>query len=516
MFPSLFEIIHIPLNFLFVFLLFLITFKLLSLTSNKTPRNPPPTLRKLPIIGNLHQLGSSPHHTLRALSHKHGPLLLMHLGSIPLLVASSAEAAKEILKTHDLIFANRPKLYFHDKLSYGSKDIGFAPYGEHWRQVKSITVLHLLSRKQVQSFRKIREKQTIHMLEMMGKSCGSVINLTELLFLLTINILCEVAFGKKGDLKFMDLMARMQILLGGFDVGSYIPCLSWVNWLHEGQANKVVKEYDEFFDGVIDEHINKSIKMDVNDTKGRQNEGRDIVDILLDVQRDNTLKFKFGRDTIKAVIFDVFTAGIEATSSSIEWALSEIIRHPRVMKKLQTEVTQIAQGRSMITEDDLHEMPYLKVVMKESLRLHVPIPLLVPREAREDVKVMGYDIAKGTQVMINAWAIARDPSNWEEPDKFYPERFLNSSIDYKGFDFELIPFGAGRRGCPGAEFAMVIDELVIANMLLKFDLAMPNDGRPEELDMTETLGFTVKKKSNLLVVPSSRLELSNCLDLHLG
>nr|XP_043622641.1 cytochrome P450 Tp4149-like [Erigeron canadensis] len=489
---------------LFIFLVFLIPFKLLS-SDSKSQRNLPPTLRKLPIIGNLHQIGSSPHLTLRALSQKHGPLLLMHLGSVPLLVVSSAEAAREILKTHDSIFSNRPKLYFHDKLSYGSKDIAFAPYGEYWRQVKSLTVLNFLSHKNVQSFQKIRENLLLRMIEMIGKSCGSVIDMSEMLFLLTTNILCEVAFGQKNDdIKFKDVFVKSQVILGGFDIGNYIPWLSWVNWLRAGEANEIVKEYNEFLDGVIDEHENKSTKADV--TNGEQNEVRDLVDILLQVQKENKLKFKFGRDTIKAIIFDVFTAGTDTTNTTIEWALSELVRNPHVMKKLQIEVTKIARGRSMISEDDLQEMHYLKAVMKESLRLHIPVPLLVPHEAREDVKVMGYDIAKGTQVMINAWAIARDPSIWEEPEKFNPERFLNSSIDYKGFDFELIPFGAGRRGCPGTEFAMVINELAIANIVLNYDLAVPNEGRPEELDMSGTSGLTVHKKSHLLVVPSSRLE----------
>nr|XP_043619941.1 cytochrome P450 Tp4149-like [Erigeron canadensis] len=227
---------------------------------------------------------------------------------------------------------------------------------------------------------------------MVGKSCGSVIDMSELLFLLTTNILCEVAFGQKNDdIKFKNVFVKSQILLGGFDIGNYIPWLSWVNWLRAGEANEIVKDYDEFLDGVIDEHENKSTKADL--TNGEQNEVRDLVDILLHVQKENKLKFKFGRDTIKAIIF-----------------------------------------------------------------------------------------------------------------KFNPERFLNSSIDYKGFDFELLPFGAGRRGCPGIDFATVINDLAIANIVLKYDLALPNEGKPEELDMSGTSGLTVHKKSHLLVVPSSRLE----------
>nr|XP_043622221.1 cytochrome P450 Tp4149-like [Erigeron canadensis] len=503
---SIFQLLLIPLIFSFTILLFLIPFKLLS-SPSKPRKNLPPSPRKLPIIGNLHQLGSSPHLSLRAISQKHGPLVLIHLGSVPVLVVSSAEAAREILKTHDLIFSSRPKLYIHDKLSYGSKDIGFAPYGEYWRQVKSITVLHLLSRKRVQSFRKIREKETINMIETIGKSCGSVVDVTQLLFLLTNNLLCQVALGKTyRDLKLMDLLSRSQHLLGAFVVGSYIPSLSWVDQLRglEREANEVAKEFDEFLDVIIDEHIDKNMKADANGDGGKE-EGQDLVDILLDLQKGNSTNFTFERDTIKAVIFDVFSAGTDTTYSNVEWTLSELVRNPDIMKKLQTEVTKIARGRSMVTEDDTHEMHYMKAVLKESLRIHPPVPLLVPHESREDVNIMGYDIAKGTQVMVNNWAIARDPSIWEEPEKFNPDRFLNSSMDYKGFHFEYIPFGAGRRGCPGTEFAMVTNEVVLANIVLKYDLAMPNDGKPEELDMTPAPGLSVVRKSHLLVVPSSRI-----------
>ena len=201
----------------------------------------------------------------------------------------------------------------------------------------------------------------------------------------------------------------------------------------------------------------------------------------------------------------MFNGGTDTTSTSIEWALSELVRHPEVMKELQKEITNIAQGRSMITEDDTRKMNYLKAVLKETLRLHPPAPLLIPRESTQYVKLLGYDIEKGTQVMVNAWAIARDLSIWEDPEKFKPERFLESSIDYKGLHFEFLPFGAGRRGCPGIQFSIAINELVLANVVYKYDLALPNEGRPEELDMSEISGVTFHKKSPLLVEATPRL-----------
>lgn len=160
----------------------------------------------------------------------------------------------------------------------------------------------------------------------------------------------------------------------------------------------------------------------------------------------------------------------------------------------------VLQDKNHINQQDIDNMKYLKAVIKETLRLHPPAPTLIPRVSREDAKVMGYDIMKGTRVIINGWAIQRDPKVWDEPDEFQPERFLDNSIDYKGHDFELIPFGAGRRGCPGMQFALVIDEHVLANLLHKFDWELPNGGKEADLDMEEEPGITVHKKVPLLVM----------------
>ncbi|CAI9283802.1 unnamed protein product [Lactuca saligna] len=300
-----------------------------------------------------------------------------------------------------------------------------------------------------------------------------------------------VALGRTYDgKKFKGLLERFLVLLGSFTVGSYIPWLRWVDRLSglEGRSNEVAKQFDEFLDGVIEEHVNKKV-VGV--------EAQDVVDILLAIQRDSMTGFRLELNEIKAIILDVFAAGTDTTFTNLEWAISELLRHPQTMKKLQQEAREIGQGRSMITEDNLDNMPYLKAVLKETLRLHTPIPLLVPHESTQDVKLLGYDITAGTQVIINAWAIAMDGSIWEEPDKFRPERFLDTPIDYKGFHFELIPFGAGRRGCPGIQFAMVVNELVLANLVYKFDFTLTGG---EDLDMSETIGLTVHKKCPILVV----------------
>lgn len=183
--------------------------------------------------------------------------------------------------------------------------------------------------------------------------------------------------------------------------------------------------------------------------------------------------------------------------------MTEILRHPRVLAKLQKEVREIVKDRHEVSGKDLEKMQYLQAVIRESVRLHPPISLF-GRIAREDARVMGYDVAAGTMILINPWAIGRDLASWDEPEKFDPDRFLNSSVDFKGQHFELIPFGAGRRGCPGTAFAMASVQLVLANLVHKFEWELPGGSRLEDLDTTEQPGSTIHRKNPLLVAARSQ------------
>uniref|UniRef100_A0A2N9GUQ0 Cytochrome P450 n=1 Tax=Fagus sylvatica TaxID=28930 RepID=A0A2N9GUQ0_FAGSY len=458
-------------------------------------------------MGNLHQLGLQPHRSLRALAQRHGPLMLLHFGSVPTLVVSSADAAQEIMKTQDLIFANRPKSSMFDKLVYNYRDVAMAPYGEYWRQMKSILVLHLLSNKRVQSFRAVREEELSLVIEKIKLQCCSV-NLSEVFAKLTNDVVCRVALGRKfvggeNGRKFKELLGELMELLGVFSLGDYIPWLSWVSRVNglNARAEKVAKQFDDFLEEVIEEHINCHNKGSDGHVVSQENEDqKDFVDVLLWIQKENIIGFPIDRVSIKALILDAFAAGTETTYIVLDWAMIELLRHPKIMKKLQNEVRGIIGNKKDITEDDLVKMHYLKAVIKETLRFHPPIPLLVPRQSIQDAKTQGYDIAAGTQVIINAWAIGRDPASWDEPDEFQPERFLTSSIDFRGHDFQLIPFGAGRRGCPGIAFSIAMIELVLANLVHNFDWTLPGGAKGEDLDMTECVGITIHRKSPLIAV----------------
>ncbi|KAK3439850.1 hypothetical protein EUGRSUZ_B00192, partial [Eucalyptus grandis] len=391
--------------------------------------------------------------------------------------------------THDLIFSDQPRSTLFERPLYQRKDVSLAPYGEYWRQMRSICVLQLLSNKRVHSFRTVREEETSLLMEKIEQHRSVDRS----------NVFAsKYSEGTQGK-KFKGLLADMMGLMGIFNVGDFIPSLRWINKLTglDAKVERVAREFDQFLDEVVEEHRRK---MEERSIGGGGEDRRDFVDVLLEIEKDNIVGFALGAGSIKALVLDIFAAGTDTTYTVLEWAMTDLLRHPRAMNILQTEVRKIANGKANITDVDLEKMHYLRAVLKEILRLHPPIPLLIPLLSIRDVKIRGYDIAAGTIVITNAWTIGRDPGTCDDPDKFKPERFLNSSVDFKGQDFELIPFGAGRRGCPGSSFAMVTNELVLANLVNKFDWAPPEGLKAEDLDMTECTGLTIHRKVHLLSV----------------
>ncbi|KAH6815802.1 hypothetical protein C2S53_005645 [Perilla frutescens var. hirtella] len=459
-------------------------------SARKLPPSPP----KLPVIGNLHQLSELTHRSIQSLGRKHGPIMLLHFGNKPVIVVQSADAANEIIKKHDLIFSDKPFSKTTRLLLYNLKDVIISPYGEYWRKLKSICVLQLLSSKRVQSIKFIREEETELLLKTVESSCCSSVNLSELFDSHSNNVICRAAFGRRyseGETgkRFLMLLREIFQLMVAMDIGEFVPWLSWISRVNgfDNRVLKVAKEVDDFLELVVQEHLS-----DAGD------ENRDnFVDILLAASID--------RDGIKAIILDMLAGGTDTTSVTLEWAMTELLRHPGVLTNLQTEIRGVLKGRKNITDDDLEKMQYLKAVIKETLRLHPPVPLL-GRVAREDVRVMGYEIKAKTLVLTNVWGIGRDPTSWDEPDNFNPDRFLNnSSVDFKGLDFKFIPFGYGRRGCPGIALAIASIELLLANLVHMFEWELPEGMKCIDLDVMEQPGVTIHRKHPLLAVPTPYL-----------
>ncbi|MBA0881630.1 hypothetical protein Goshw_002858 [Gossypium schwendimanii] len=444
----------------------------LKLTKRKT-LNLPPSPPMLPLIGNMHQLGKLPHRSLRDLSRKYGSLLLLQLGYNPTAVVSSPDIVREIVENHDIVFANRPRTTAVDILFYGCKDMVFTPYGEYWRQVKKIGVVELFSHQRVHSFQFVRDEEVELLINKIRSAC------------------------LKGD-KFGELAKRLLILFTSSCIGDIFPYLRWVDVLtgYIPSMKAVSTELDAFLDQVIEEHK----AFESNDQVSNK---RDFVSIIMQLQKDGMYEMDLTQDNIKAILLDMFVGGTDTSTTTKEWMMAELLKHPNAMKKVQEEVRNVVGNKLRVDAEDVSKMKYLKCVLKETLRLHPAGSLLLPRQTSSSVKLGGYDIPSDTTVLINAWAIQRDPKLWENPEDFIPERFENSSIDFKGQDFQLIPFGFGRRRCPGIPFAVAAIEYVMANLLYWFDWKLPAGEIAENLDMTELFGLTVTKKTPLHVLPLS-------------
>ncbi|GAB4849064.1 hypothetical protein Ancab_040151 [Ancistrocladus abbreviatus] len=471
---------------------------------NKKPSLLPPGPPKLPIIGNMHQLviGSTfLHQRLGEFSRKYGPVMHLQLGEVSTIIISSPDAAKQVLNSHDAIFANRPRLILPTAITCGCKDIVLAPFGEHWRRVRKISQEELFSPRRVRSFRLIREEAVSAFVESIGQHEGSVINLSQRIFSLSMAIATRAAFGKRSkDEEAIDSFIKEATRIGsGFCIADMFPSskllYSITGMRHK--AEKLVQITDSILEKIIIDH-----KLgNVNKQEGGD---EDFVDVLLEVQSTYNLSI----DSIKAVVLDIFLAGTETSATTIEWAMSEMLKNSKVKQKAQEEVRRVYEGKGMVDETSLVKLTYLKLVIKETLRLHPPVPLLIPRESTESCQIFGYELPAKTRVMVNAWAIGRDPTAWKEPDKFDPNRFLDCSIDFKGHDFAYIPFGGGRRICPGMSFGLATIELALAMLLYHFDWTLLSGVRCEDLDMTEAFGISMRRKNDLHAIPTRHLSSS--------
>ncbi|CAI0427511.1 unnamed protein product [Linum tenue] len=319
--------------------------------------------------------------------------------------------------------------------------------------MRKILTMELLTDKRVKSFRPILEAEASKLMNLIGSEpAGGVVNLSRLLVSVGNAMTSRTAFGKIRGLE-----------------GSFLPVIHRIRIIDEHVSRRRNRET---------EHLDKAVA-----TGGEEEE--DLVDVLL-ACTDNHLE-------VKAVIL-----GGDTSPVTVEWAMSELMKNPEKMNKVQREVREMFDKRGKVVDDAcFNELHYLKSVVKETFRLHPPVPLSIPREGRETVVINGCQIPAKTRIIVNSWAIGRNSSHWTQPDQFIPERFLNSSIDYKGNDFQLIPFGAGRRMCPGMNYGIFVVYLLLANLLYHFDWKLPNQIKPQDLDMSEDSGGTVPRKNNL-------------------
>ncbi|KAK6150489.1 hypothetical protein DH2020_015421 [Rehmannia glutinosa] len=431
--------------------------------------------------------------------------MYMRFGSVRTVVVSSPAAAELFLKTHDLVFANRPHHEASSYLGYEQRNIVFGRYGPYWRNMRKLCTLELLSNMKISQFQPMRKAELGLIVGSLKQAAEAkeIVDLSLKMASLSANMTCLMVFGKKfadrdlDEKGFKEVMKETMEEAAAFNLGDYFPYLRRLDL--QGSARrlkKLSKIFDGFLERIIDEHVQNKLE--------KKHNGQDFVDTMMGIMESGEAGFDFDRRHVKAVLLDMLLAGMDTSAAAVEWALSEVIRHPTVTKKLQKELEQIVGMNQMVEESHLSSLKYLDCVIKESMRFHPVGPLLI-HESTEDCEVDGFQIPKKSRVLINVWAIGRDPDAWKDPDIFSPDRFLDSNVDLRGRDFQLIPFGTGRRGCPGLQLGLTMVQLMVAQLVHCFDWELPDGMLASELDMSENFGLVTARATHLMAIPTYRL-----------
>ncbi|XP_042488251.1 cytochrome P450 98A2-like [Macadamia integrifolia] len=491
--------------FAIAIIIIFLSYKLYQWLRFKLPPGPLPW----PIVGNLYHIKPVRFRCFAEWAEVYGPILSVWIGSNLNVVVSNSELAKEVLKEKDQQLADRHRTRSSAKFSRDGQDLIWADYGSHYVKVRKVCTLELFTPKKLEGLRPIREDEVTDLVESIFKDCTTPGNLGKSLVVkkylgtVAFNNITRLALGKcfvnsegimdKQGLELKEILSSGVKIGGSLAIAEHIPWLTWLCPQDEEAFAKREARRDRLTQAIMEEHTaarNKS-----GDTK------QHFVDALLTLQD----KYDLSEDTIIGLLWDMITAGTDTTAISVEWALAELIKNPRVQEKAQEELDRVIGMERVMTESDFSSLPYLQCVVKEALRLHPPTPLMLPHKANAHVKIGGYDIPKGTIIHVNVWAVARDPTVWKDPLKFWPERFLEEDVDMKGHDFRLLPFGAGRRVCPGAQLGINLVTSMLGHLLHHFHWAPPNGVNPEDIDMSENPGLVSYMRTPLQVVPVPRL-----------
>ncbi|CAL5065965.1 unnamed protein product [Urochloa decumbens] len=491
-------------------LLYLLSWRRKKRSQDERRRAPPGPPEQLPVLGNLLQIGSRPHRYFQAVAPRYGPVVEVRLGRVRAVVVSSPEAAKEVLRTNDLHCCSRPDSPGPRMLSYDFLDVAFSPYSGYWRLMRKLFIIELVSMRRVQSFAYARTAEVDRLVVSLARSPpGTLVDLSEKLYALSDGIVGTVAFGKMyGSAQFerssfQRVMDDTLRVLGSFTFEDFFPAsrLARCADVLTGAAarrRRIFCQIDRFFDSVIDKHLEpERLQAGVQE---------DMVDALVKLWREqDDESVGLTRAHIKGILMDTFAGGIDTCAVTMIWIMSELMRNPRVMRKAQAEVRSLVANKPRVDEEDVKNLRYLKMVVKENFRLHPPGTLLIPRETMRSCVIGGYDVLPGTRVFVNVWAMGRDPSIWDGPEEFRPERFEGSHVDFRGSDFELLPFGSGRRSCPAVAMGVANVELALANLLYCFDWELPEGMKEEDIDMEETGQLAFRKMVPLCLVPIKRV-----------
>ncbi|KAJ3677087.1 hypothetical protein LUZ60_002811 [Juncus effusus] len=401
----------------------------------------PPGPAKLPIVGNLFDLDQDrPHISLANLAKSYGPIMSLKFGLTTTIVISSPEAAQDLLQTKDVFFSARPIADAFYAYNHKNRSILWLPSTSPlWKQLRATCSMYLLSPRCLESTQQIREKKIHDIMQHLRRHANRPVEIGQVVFAGMLNILSNMLFSEdvvdldsESRQEFKELIASTVHEVLKPNISDFFPFLRRLDL--QGRRRCVagyLKRFYDFFDGVIDRRLKCG-----NDGKGRNN---DFLDSLLKLHVES----KLDRQTMKIILTEIFAAGTDTTAITVVWAMTELLHEPVVLAKAQSEVRQTFQSE-VLKEVDVSKFPYLQAVVKEAMRMHPAGPLSIPHKAMQaGVELGGFVIPKGARVIVNIWAIGRDPKFWDEPNVFRPERFLEKEIDFRGNDFEFIPFGFG-------------------------------------------------------------------------
>ncbi|XP_068649617.1 cytochrome P450 CYP736A12-like [Aristolochia californica] len=471
----------------------------------------PPGPRGVPFLGFLPFVEPDIHSWFARLARKYGPIISLSLGQKLFVVVSSPSLAKELLGDHDAIFANRDVPPGSMALLNGVHGMGWAPYGEQCRMLRMVSIGELLNSSKLDTSYGVRRAAVREIVAEVQGSAGAPIKIENVMFSVMYKTITGMLWGgslteeEKRQVR-ADFEKAVEYLAEVFckpDVSDFFPILAPFDL---GGVVRETKKGGVMLERVLDSLIDQSAK------RGNSVGTKDFLQILLQIQKIGDPKTPLTRSHIKALLMDLVLAGNDTTWTTMEWAMTEVMKHPEVMKNAQEELDKVVGKNHLVEETHLPHLHYLNAFVKEVLRLHPVIPLMLPRTPSQSTPVGGYMVPKGARVLVNIWAIQRDPAAWESAEEFRPERFLTATgkREFTGNDFHYFPFGRGRRICPGMALAERMLMYVMATLLHSFDWKLPEGTK---LNVSEKFGFVLKKAEPLMAVPTPRLsdpELYSC------
>ncbi|KAL4583464.1 hypothetical protein LXL04_008037 [Taraxacum kok-saghyz] len=466
-------------------------FLLASYFRRKSSNLPPTLFPSLPVIGHLHLLKKPLYRTFAKISAKHGPILLIRFGSRRVLLISSPSAAEECLTKNDVIFANRPRMLAGKIFGSNYTSLGWSSYGDHWRNLRRISTIEIFSSHRLNDFSDIRADEGTLMIRKLISDSSSPVNFTSVFHELKLNLIMRMISGKRyfgGDMeeegkRFHEIIKETTLLEDTSFIGDHLPIMKWfgMNGL-ENKMIKLQKKRDVFFQTLIDQ-LRKENRIEPENKKKNT-----MIGVLLQLQITDPEYYT--DELIRSFCMNLLTAGTDTSASTMTWALSLLLNHPHVLKKAQNQIGSHVGNNRLVNESDMNSLPYIRCIVYETLRMYPVVPLLVPHESSDDCKVGGYHVPSGTMLLINQWAMHHDPEIWTDPEKFQPERF-----ESKKDGFSFMPFGSGRRSCPGEGLAMRMVGLTLGLLLQCFDWERIGE---EMVDMSEGSGLTMPKAKPLV------------------